>query len=107
MPLFATAALQAAVAFTVVGDGIPQPRGVRLLRAITLSDISRFNPNVTTVVSDVTEPLVGDTLLNLPKAWMPDRPFGRLAFDIYPEMIEMGYEETRRQIAEWRGAANR
>jgi len=33
---------------------------------------------------------------------MPDRPFGRLAFDIYPEMIEMGYQETRRQIAEWR-----
>ncbi|MBK9941152.1 MAG: patatin-like phospholipase family protein [Kouleothrix sp.] len=33
---------------------------------------------------------------------MPDRQFGRLAFDIYPEMIEMGYRETVRQIAEWR-----
>lgn len=32
---------------------------------------------------------------------MPDRPFGRLAFDIYPEMIEMGYREAQRQIETW------
>jgi predicted acylesterase/phospholipase RssA len=33
---------------------------------------------------------------------MPDRQFGRLEFGIYAEMIEIGYQETRRQIEEWR-----
>jgi predicted acylesterase/phospholipase RssA/CRP-like cAMP-binding protein len=33
---------------------------------------------------------------------MPDRKFGRLEFGIYAEMIDMGYQEARRQIAEWR-----
>lgn len=35
---------------------------------------------------------------------MPDRPFGRLAFDIHAEMIELGYNETRRQLATWERA---
>jgi NTE family protein/lysophospholipid hydrolase len=34
---------------------------------------------------------------------MPDRQFGRLEFGIYAEMIEMGYQETRRQLEEWGG----
>jgi predicted acylesterase/phospholipase RssA/CRP-like cAMP-binding protein len=33
---------------------------------------------------------------------MPDRQFGRLAFDIYPEMIDMGYRETKQQLQAWR-----
>jgi len=32
---------------------------------------------------------------------MPDRRFGRLEFGIYAEMIEMGYQETRRQLEQW------
>jgi NTE family protein/lysophospholipid hydrolase len=33
---------------------------------------------------------------------MPDRQFGRLEFTIYAEMIEIGYQETSRQLDEWR-----
>ncbi|HEU5103776.1 MAG TPA: cyclic nucleotide-binding and patatin-like phospholipase domain-containing protein [Roseiflexaceae bacterium] len=34
---------------------------------------------------------------------MPDRQYGRLEFGIYGEMIEMGYQETKRQLQEWGG----
>ena len=35
---------------------------------------------------------------------MPDRQYGRLEFAIHAEMIEVGYQETRRQLEEWRRA---
>jgi len=57
------------------GAGIPQPRGVRLLSAITLSDISDFNPSVTNVISDQNAPKTNDPALTTIKQWLPDQPY--------------------------------
>jgi hypothetical protein len=68
------------------GTSIPQPRGVRLLSAITLSDISDFNPSVTNVISDQNAPKPSDPLLNTIEQWLPDQPYGiqRTGFDTTP-----------------------
>ena len=69
-----------------IGTGIPQPRGVRLLSAITLSDISNFNPSVTSVISDQLVPKPSDPLLTTIEQWLPDQPysFQRTGFDTTP-----------------------
>jgi hypothetical protein len=68
------------------GSGIPQPRGVRLLSAITLSDISDFNPSVTSVISDQVKPKLSDPALTTIEQWLPDQPytFQRTGFDTTP-----------------------
>ena len=68
------------------GTGIPQPRGVRLLSAITLSDISDFNPSVTNVISDQIAPKPNDPALRAIEQWLPDQPytFQRTGFDTTP-----------------------
>ena len=68
------------------GTGIPQPRGVRLLSAITLSDISNFNPSVTSVISDQIAPKPSDPALTTIEQWLPDQPytFQRTGFDTTP-----------------------
>jgi hypothetical protein len=71
---------------TGAGIGIPQPRGVRLLSAITLSDISDFNPSVTNVISDQVTPKPSDPLLGAIEQWLPDQPYvvQRTGFDTTP-----------------------
>jgi hypothetical protein len=68
------------------GTGIPQPRGVRLLRAITLSDISNFNPSVTSVISDQNAPKTNDPAMTTIEQWLPDQPYTlqRTGFDTTP-----------------------
>jgi hypothetical protein len=68
------------------GAGIPQPRGVRLISGITLSDISDFNPSVTNVISDQNAPKPSDPALTTLEQWLPDQPytFQRTGFDTTP-----------------------
>ena len=68
------------------GTGIPQPRGVRLISAVTLSDISDFNPRVTSVISDQNAPKLSDPALTTIEQWLPEQPytFQRTGFDTTP-----------------------
>jgi hypothetical protein len=57
---------------------IPEPRGVRLLRAEILPDIAGFNPHVTTPVTDMVYAAQQDDPQMpalLQEAWQPDQPF--------------------------------
>jgi hypothetical protein len=60
------------------GSGIPQPRGVRLIEATTLPDLTGFNPHVTTPVTDMVYAKQQDdpAMPNLlQQAWHPAQPF--------------------------------
>jgi hypothetical protein len=48
---------------------------VRLLSAITLSDISDFNPSVTSVISDQNAPKPSDPALTTIEQWLPEQPY--------------------------------
>jgi hypothetical protein len=62
--------------FPGTGQGIPQPRGVRLLSATMLPEIAGYNPHVTTITTDTTfvqqqtDPDIGTR-----GQWLPDQPF--------------------------------
>jgi hypothetical protein len=57
---------------------IPQPRGIRLVRAETLPDLANINPHVTTPVTDMVylqqqdDPVMPPLLQG---AWQPEQPF--------------------------------
>ncbi|MEP7188757.1 MAG: hypothetical protein ABI901_06190, partial [Roseiflexaceae bacterium] len=56
--------------------GIPEPRGVRLLSATTLPDLSGFNPHVTTITTDTTfAQQQDDPNMTVQDQWLPDQPY--------------------------------
>ena len=58
------------------GSGIPEPRGVRLLSAKTLPEISGFNPHITTITTDTTFiQQQDDPDLTVQDQWLPDQPY--------------------------------
>ena len=58
------------------GDTIPEPRGVRLLSATTLPELSGFNPHVTTITTDTTfTQQQDDPNLTVQGQWLPDQPY--------------------------------
>ncbi len=58
------------------GSGIPEPRGVRLLSATTLPELSGFNPHVTTITTDTTfVQQQDDPNLTVQGQWLPDQPY--------------------------------
>ncbi|HEU5098836.1 MAG TPA: hypothetical protein VFU22_07455, partial [Roseiflexaceae bacterium] len=58
------------------GSGIPEPRGVRLLSATNLPEISGFNPHVTTITTDTTfAQQHDDPDLTVQGQWLPDQPY--------------------------------
>jgi hypothetical protein len=58
------------------GGPIPEPKGVRLLRATTLPDLAGVDPHVTTPVSDTVYPQQqDDPPLEIRDTWLPDQPY--------------------------------
>ena len=58
------------------GNGIPQPRGVRLIDGAMLPEINPYNPHITTITTDTTfVQQQDDPALTMPGIWLPDQPF--------------------------------
>jgi hypothetical protein len=58
------------------GSGIPEPRGVRLLSATMLPELSGFNPHVTTITTDTTfAQQQDDPNMTVQEQWLPDQPY--------------------------------
>jgi hypothetical protein len=62
--------------FTGTGDGIPQPRGVRLVKATALPEVISFNPHITTITTDTTAiQQLDDPDLTVQGQWLPAEPY--------------------------------
>jgi hypothetical protein len=58
------------------GSAIPEPRGVRLLSATELPELSGFNPHVTTITTDTTFiQQQDDPNMTVQGQWLPDQPY--------------------------------
>src|SRR6185295_19867390 len=58
------------------GSAIPEPRGVRLLSATALPELSGFNPHVTTITTDTTfVQQQDDPNMTVQGRWLPDQPY--------------------------------
>src|SRR6185436_965085 len=54
---------------------IPQPRGVQLKEATTLTDTDAFAPHITTTVTDPVRLAESDPDMTAQGIWLPDLPY--------------------------------